>query len=63
MCKIIRFYSNPSIPNRTVQTGLTLEQAQHHCSDPNSSYKTCTTKTGRARTKANGPWFDGYTKQ
>lgn len=63
MYKIIRFYSNPSIPNRTVQTGLTLEQAQHHCSDPNSSYKTCTTKTGKSRTKKIGLWFDGYTKQ
>jgi hypothetical protein len=63
MYKIIRFYFNSSIPNRTIQTGLTLEQAQHHCSDPNSSYKTCTTKTGKSRTKKIGPWSDGYTKQ
>ena len=62
MYKIIRYYAEAGINRRTIMTGLTLEQVQRHCSDPNSSYKTCTTKTGKARTRKVGPWFDGYTK-
>lgn len=63
MYKIIRFYSDPKIPKRTTQTGLTLEQAQRHCSDPESSSVTCTNKTGKARTRKLGQWFDGFTEQ
>ena len=44
--KIIRFRFKGN--NRTVKTGLTLEQAQAHCNDTKSS--------------GNG-WFDGYTEE
>ena len=48
--KIVRFYApNQGKQNRTIKTGLTLEQAQAHCSNP--------------ATRRDGVYFDGYTKQ
>lgn len=42
---IVRFHKNKGRERRFIRTGLTLEQAQAWCSDPNTS----------------GPgWFDGY---
>lgn len=60
MYKIVRSYFNRNIPKRTIKTGLTLEQAQAHCSDPETSSRTCKGKVGRARTRKLGAWFDGY---
>lgn len=62
MYKIVRYYANAYPNHRTIQTGLTLEEAQEHCENADSSSATCTSKTGRARTRKLGPWFDGYTK-
>jgi hypothetical protein len=58
--KVIRhfFYSNRKV---TVKTGLTLEAAQAHCSDPETSSSTCTKSLGKQRTRKHGPWFDSYT--
>lgn len=62
--KIVRMYFNSDRwPRRTVKRGLTLEEAQAHCQDPDTSSKTCTTSVGRRRTAARGPWFDGYEKE
>jgi hypothetical protein len=49
MYNIVRFYA-PHVgrPNRIIQRGLTLEQAQAHCKDP--------------QTRKEGEWFDGYTE-
>jgi hypothetical protein len=58
MYKIIRFYFNGG--KRVVKNGLTLEQAQAHCSSPETSSRTCRTAKAKARTKLRGPWFDGY---
>jgi len=58
MYKIVRMYFRGG--KRTIETGVTLEQAQAHCRSPEASSKTCTTAAGRARTKRLGPWFDGY---
>lgn len=58
--KIVRFYLNS---RRVILTGLTLEQAQAHCNDPETSSSTCTKSAGKRRTKLKGPWFDGYTKE
>jgi hypothetical protein len=60
MYKIVRMYFKSANLNRTVKTGLTLEQAQAHCKDPQTSSSTCTSAKGRARTQKHGPWFDGY---
>lgn len=49
---------------RTVQAGLTLEQAQKICNDPETSSQTCTKAAGKARTRRLGcEWFYGYTKE
>jgi hypothetical protein len=66
--KIVRNYFNSDratgIPGRRViKTGLTLEEAQAYCRDPETSSKTCTRAAGRRRTKRYGPWFDGYTEE
>jgi hypothetical protein len=59
--KVVRFYANKK--KHTVKTGLTLEQAQKHCLDPQTSSTTCTSAEGKRRTKVEDPWFDGYTKE
>ena len=44
--KIVRFYQDDR-ENKTIKTGLTLDEAQAHCQDP--------------KTSGDG-WFDGYDK-
>ena len=56
--KIIRFFFNGG--KRVIKRGLTLEQAQAHCNDPETSSSTCKLAANRRRTKQRGPWFDGY---
>jgi len=58
MYKIIRMYRDKA-DRRTIKTGLTLEEAQAHCKDPETSSSTCTKPAGRRRTRQHGPWFDG----
>ena len=50
MYKIVRYYA-PHLNKhpRTILKGLTLEQAQAHCSSP--------------ATRKEGEYFDGYTKE
>jgi len=45
---------------RTIERGLTLEQVQEHCNDPETSHDTCTLPAKRAITRKHGPWFDAY---
>lgn len=61
--KIVRMYYNGK-RSHTVRgkTGLYLEEAQAHCADPETSSRTCTNAAGKARTRAYGHWFDGYTE-
>lgn len=40
----------------------TLELAQEHCCNPETSSKTCTSAAGKRRTRRCGPWFDAYTE-
>lgn len=62
--KIVRWYAKtPTAKPRAIKTGLTLEEAQAHCNDPETSYKTCTSAAAKRRTRERGPWFDGYTKE
>ena len=62
--RIIRMYRDGRA-SHTVRggTGLTLEQAQAHCRDPETSSSTCTDPIARRRTKEYGPWFDGYEEE
>ncbi len=59
--KIVRMYFGDT-PNRTIKTGLTLEEAQAHCQNPETSSQTCKKPRNVRRTKIHGPWFDGYTE-
>lgn len=61
--KINRFYQSDDVDTETVETGLTLEQAQRHCQDPETSSSTGTGPTAVALTARYGPWFDGYTEE
>ena len=57
--KIIRGFRD-SRRRITIARNLSLEEAQAHCRDLQTSSSTCTSATGRARTRKLGPWFDGY---
>lgn len=65
--KIVRFFHGKAgadghlqSTKRTIETGLSLDQVQAHCSNPETAAKTCTSAAGRARTRKHGDWFDGY---
>ena len=57
--KIVRYFRD-SNREYTVRRGLSLEEAQAHCRDKETSSSTCTNATGKSRTRKLGPWFDGY---
>jgi hypothetical protein len=59
--RIVRFYQKHE--NETIVEGLTLDEAQAHCNNPESSSRTCSSRFGMERTKTYGPWFDGYTEE
>ncbi len=62
MYKIVRVYAEESSRHfrRTIKSNLTLEEAQEHCGDPETSSSTCTRADRRRITEARGPWFDTY---
>ena len=60
--RIVRQYFDSSRSSRTIERGLTLEEAQAHCRDPETSSSTCTSKAGKATTRRVGEWFDSYTQ-
>ena len=61
--KIQRLYFRRPGCKRTIRTGLSLEQAQAHCADPETSSFTCAQGENLRRTKNRGPWFDSYTEE
>lgn len=61
--KLVRHYQSAAIRKRTIAEGLTLEEAQAWCKDPETSSRTCTKPHNKARTRKLGPWFDGYTEE
>ena len=54
--KVMRFYAD-NRERRVLQTGLTLDEAQEHCNDPETSSRTTTTDDDP------GTWFDGYERE
>lgn len=60
--KVIRMFRDSS-KRMIIKTGLTLEEAQEHCRDPETSSKTATGIVEQALTKNFGPWFDGYEEE
>lgn len=59
--KIVRNYFNES--STIIKRGLTLEEAQAHCRNPETSSSTCKLPRNVRRTERLGPWFDGYTEE
>ena len=60
--QITRRFRDDSCNNYTVDEGLTLAEAQEHCSDPDTSSSTCGPE-GDALTEEKGPWFDSYDEE
>jgi len=56
--KVVRTYFRGG--KRTIIARCTLAEAQAHCDDPETSSSTCTSATGKTRTRRMGAWFDGY---
>jgi hypothetical protein len=59
---IIRNFFNKPGRGRVIYRGLTMEEAQAHCSDPETSSSTATSAKANAYTRRVGPWFDSYTE-
>lgn len=59
---IVRMYQDRerAPQRRVIKSGLTLSEAQAWCQDPETSSRTATSSRAQARTRAYGPWFDGY---
>lgn len=60
--KIVRMYQGEH-PKHVIGRGYTLEEAQEHCKDKETSSRTATSAEGKRRTAERGPWFDGYTAE
>ena len=58
--KIVRFFADSDRPMSILDDGLTLDEAQDHCSDEESSSRTATNPDAVAYTEEMGAWFDGY---
>ncbi len=50
--KIIRFYQDDKVEREVIRTGLTLEEAQAHCHDPETSSSSCTNRAGQLLTES-----------
>lgn len=57
-----RFYMEDS-DSEVVAEGLSLDEAQEHCRDPETSSSTAKSKDALARTQERGPWFEGYEEE
>ena len=61
MYKIVRFHFQQ--PPTVIRTGLSLEETQEHCKDPESSSSTTTAEEALEYTRVHGKWFDGYDEE
>lgn len=59
--KIVRMYFKGR--RYTLKRGLSLAQAQAHCTDKNTSSTTATSSYARRLTRKHGLWFDSYEKE
>lgn len=60
---VIRMYASDAYDDEVIMRGLTLEEAQEHCNDPQTTASTATSAEAIERTTRRGPWFDGYTEE
>ena len=57
--KIVRMFFE-GYPNKIIKRGLTLEEAQAWCKDPETSSSTATGEKEKRLRQKYGEWFDGY---
>lgn len=62
MYEIVRFFRGDH-PTEILNPHATLEEAQEHCNDPETSSSTATGPEAQARTAKMGEWFDGYRRR
>ncbi len=60
--KIVRMYANGH-ETEVVKRGLSLEAAQAHCRNPETSSSKAKGTAAKRRTAIYGPWFDGYEEE
>jgi hypothetical protein len=46
-----------------ISSGLSLDEAKEHCTDPETSSFTCTKRELLMMTERLGPWFDYFTEE
>jgi hypothetical protein len=56
-------YQSDDYASEVIEEGLTLDEAQEHCRDPETSSSTATSDEAQALTDERGPWFDGYDEE
>jgi hypothetical protein len=61
--RIVRFFADKRRKPKIITRGWTLEGARAHCTNPETSSRTCKLPENLAYTKRVGGWFDGYEKQ
>lgn len=61
--KIVRMFRREGVPSKVIKRHLTLEDAQAHCQDPETSSRTATSAAAKALTEKYGAWFDGYEEE
>lgn len=61
--KINRYFQDDTKKTEVVRTGLSLNEAQEHCHNMETSSTTCEGEEGLSRTRKYGGWFDGYASE
>jgi len=61
--RIVRMYMHGGSRAVSGLSGLTLDEARAHCSNPETSSRTATSAAAKHRTRQRGPWFDAYTEE
>lgn len=60
--RIVRMYESGR-RSQVLARGMTLEEAQAWCRDPETSSSTAQSAAAKRRTARYGRWFDGFTKE
>jgi hypothetical protein len=60
--RIVRLHKD-NYERPVLSRGLTLEEAQTWCRNPETSSSTCEGETGKAYTEIHGAWFDAYEEE
>jgi hypothetical protein len=58
--KIVRAFFNSEHRSKVIVRGLTLDEAQAWCNNPETSSMTCKSVKSAKLTERYGAWFDGY---